>query len=466
MTEIILGPLVGGLTHQTAKLWARTDGPATLYAWVGKKPDLSDAKQAGKTALDGSACAGFVPLKGLTASTRYFYTLSLSSSKPKAGPDYPSFQTFPKPGTQTSFSFAFGSCFLPGKGSNGAIFDELDKRRSADDLRFMLLIGDQIYADTWEDNGLGKVAITADDYRQVYINTWSNSHFRRLLSRLPAFMMLDDHEVDNDWHWDDAGRRWAHVPFYVQFLRFIQFRPKDERFLTIHRVRDAMQAYWEHQGMHAPEYIDAPLMDAAGRFLFHEDDGSFAYTFQFGAVPFFMLDTRTMRIENRRERILLGEPQWKALEQWLLDNKDAPVKFLVSSSTLLFDMFLDFAGDRWGGFPTERERLLKFIGDNDIRNVYVLSGDLHNAHCIEADLRGKNGPVKLWEFCSTPFEQDTNIAAFSYIRPFTRQIIRQKLHTSIQKHNFGVVKVNFAEASPHVNFEVYGDDGRRLFVSP
>jgi alkaline phosphatase D len=485
MVDIILGPLIGGLTHGSAKVWARADGPATLYAWYGQKADLSDAKLAGKTRLiDGNGFSAVVPLTGLADSTRYFYTLTLKPGRPapslpeghrlrdgvvdgasEAGPAYPSFQTFPLPGQRVSFNFSFGSCFLPGRDGAGIIFDALDKRRIKDNLSFILMIGDQIYADPPRYNGLGRGAVTLDDYRQVYLNNWSNPHFRNLLTNLPAFMMLDDHEVDNDWHWDNKVRRWAYLPFYELLLRWLKRRPLDELFLTIHRVRDAMQAYWEHQGIHASDYVRLPKMDASGRFMFHEDDGFFAYTFQVGAVPFFVLDTRTTRVENARERHILSEVQWQALEKWLLDHRAAPLKFLVSSSTMMFDMLLDISRDRWGGFPQDRDRLLKFIADHEIHNLYVLSGDIHNAHCIETELRGPNGPVKFWEFCSTPFEQGVNLIAFTYFRPWNRLIARQKLHAKVVAQNFGVVKVDFTEDSPRVRYEIYGQDGRLLFPS-
>jgi phosphodiesterase/alkaline phosphatase D-like protein len=130
---------------------------------------------------------------------------------------------------------------------------------------------------------------------------------------------------------------------------------------------------------------------------------------------------------------------------------------------VMFDMLVDFASDRWGGFQKDRHRLLKFITDNDIQNLYILSGDLHNAHCIETDLHGKNGPLKLWEFCSSPFEQQPNVASYTYIRPWDNLIKRQKLHARLVTQNFGVVKVDLTESSPRVKYEIHGQDGKVLY---
>lgn len=51
MTELLLGPIVGGLSPSRAHLWGRATGPATLHAWLGHRPDLSDAQPAGTSAL-------------------------------------------------------------------------------------------------------------------------------------------------------------------------------------------------------------------------------------------------------------------------------------------------------------------------------------------------------------------------------------------------------------------------------
>ncbi|MBU4224378.1 MAG: alkaline phosphatase D family protein, partial [Chloroflexi bacterium] len=171
--------------------------------------------------------------------------------------------------------------------------------------------------------------------------------------------------------------------------------------------RPTRQAYWEHQGMHAPPFQIPLRVDHGTQYGLHRDDpGSLAYTFEFGAAAFFVMDTRTMRIKNRQEQMMLGEGQWQALEDWLLAVKDAyPLKFLVTSCAVLFSMWADIPRDRWSGFPKERDRLLHFLAANGIEGVYFLTGDLHSAHAISADLYGPNRqPLRIWEFCSTPFE--------------------------------------------------------------
>ena len=484
-TKLILGPIVGGLSENSANLWGRASARAVLHGWLGKKPDLSDARLAGQSlplvAKDGFA--GVVPLQGLKPATTYYYDLRLDKSRPPVQKGYASFTTFPVPGKVQDFSFAFGSCFRPALENGGVIFRSLEAQRQnleaspAEKLRFMLWIGDQIYPDDWNFNGLWKYhqgrkvgAQTLDDYRHVYEYTWSNEHHRALLRNLPAFMTLDDHEVDDDWHWTDAKRLTANFSIWAKLMRLIHFRPAGERRLTAQRVRDALKAYWEHQGMHAP-FITLPLkLDDDGRYVLdRHEPGSLAYTFTFGGAAFFVLDTRTMRVRNSREIRMLGDGQWHALKEWLLRVKDEyPVKFIVTSCSVLYSMFGDFLGDRWSGFRPERDTLLRFIGDQRISNVYLIAGDLHSSHSMTAECGSEADPILLHEFCSTPFEQVCNtFARILYTSIKTGAVRHPKRHFVVTVPNYGIVQVHFGkDGRPNVDFKLYGTQGQLLAPKP
>ena len=238
MADMILGPLMGGLTYNSVNLWARADSSCTLYAWLGTQRDLGDVKLAGQTNLkDATAFAGIVPLKRLKPETTYYFALALDKKKPPKK-EFQKFKTFPKPGQVRPFRFAFGSCFRRDGKDPGEAFRHILEHQK--DLAFLMMLGDQIYADEWLYNGLGRVAVTREEYRQVYLHTWSDPDLRALLARLPVYMILDDHEVDNDWHWDDEARQLAFVPWYTRFLRWIGGRPVAERRIPRHRIRDAL----------------------------------------------------------------------------------------------------------------------------------------------------------------------------------------------------------------------------------
>lgn len=469
MAKMILGPLIGGLSHNSANLWARADSKCTLYAWLGTSSNLENVTLAGQSELHASTgCAGIVPIKKLKPETIYYYALSLVNKKP-AKKEFKSFKTFPKPGQIRSFRFGFGSCFRPDGENSGEAFRHIIDHQK--DLSFLLMLGDQIYADEWKHNGIGKVAVTREDYRDVYAYVWSDPDLREMLTKVPVFMTLDDHEVDNDWHWENKARDQAIVPWYTRLIRWFGGRPIEERRIPRQRIRAALEAYWEHQGIHAPKMLlPMELEKESGDFnLMEEDAGSLAYTFYYGAAAFFVMDTRTMRVHNSETQIVLGEAQWRVLFQWLDDVKDeCPVKFIVSSSAFLFDMFGDVANDRWTGFKAERDRLLFYLAENGIEDVYILAGDLHEGHAISANLNGPNGkPIPLWEFCATPFKQEINWLAKLLIKKTSSAALKDaEVKFSIAHINYGTVDVEFDQnKKPHVKYTVNYKDKEWLTES-
>lgn len=475
MSHLILGPVVGGVTQSSALIWARADATGVLYAWVGSQPDLSDATLAGASlqlrAEDGFA--GVAPIQNLSPNHRYYYAIHLGTGSQPPPDKVPadnlqgSFTTSPVVGVNQPFNFVFGSCFRPAKPDSGMIYQRIASLRLVEDLRFILLLGDQVYADDFQTNGLGRIALTLQDYRDVYQHDWANASFRTLLKDLPAFMTLDDHEVDDDWCWSDPERQIAHIPWWNRIERWLRGYPRSAWQISRQRVRDALQAYWEHQGMHAPHQEQSMAMTSTGQYQLEESDpGSLAYTFEFGGAAFFVMDTRTMRVRGSGERTMLGSGQWQLLESWLLSVKDRyPVKFLVSSGSVLFRMWADIPKDRWTGYTVERDRLLQFIAANDIQGVYILTGDLHSGHAIQAKLFGPGSQdLVVWEFCASPFEQKPNrLAKLTHANISSPALKDQYCHWIFPQANFGVVRVGFtSQGDAQVTFELRDEFGQLL----
>ena len=99
-------------------------------------------------------------------------------------------------------------------------------------------------------------------------------------------------------------------------------------------------------------------------------------------ADFFALDCRQYRSPQSDPegpaKTMLGARQ----KAWLKDGlraSRAPAKFLLSSVPLQGP----WGADRWAGYATERDELLRFIRDERIRGVIVLSGDVHTAVDIE-----------------------------------------------------------------------------------
>lgn len=448
MANIILGPIIGGLAHNRVKLWARADKATTLYAWVGTTP--ANAKPAGKTVLKAeNGYAGVVQVDGLTPNKRYYFALQTAPRPAPPKSAFTAFRTFPPPRKAVSFKFVFGSCFLPLRSEPGLAFKHI--RENQTDASFLLMLGDQIYADEYEQSGLNRFPQTLHDFRETYRLVWSNPYHRALLAQTPVFMTPDDHEIENDWHWKDKALTQPGFSDLSKWIRLFKRKPAVEQTFTAEKLNAGLRAIWEHQLMHAPGV--------------HTPRGPLTYEIEFGAAAFLVLDTRTQRYLAGAERSMLGAEQWKTLEEWLLRVKDShPVKFIASSVSIMSDLIIDNTNDRWTGFKSERERLFEFIARHEIQGVHFIVGDLHTAHEISAVLQaeGKTS-VPIREFCASPFEQDPPVITQFFDMVARSPLLgRRKRHFTISQINYGVVHVDFTEKKkPQVKFEVYYENNGR-----
>jgi hypothetical protein len=118
----------------------------------------------------------------------------------------------------TRWDLAFTSCHLPTTLPSLASWIRRAGTPSAD---LMLMIGDQIYADGMP-HGDTDYDGWFERYVRRYNQLWAYQPLRDVLRRTPTCMMLDDHEVKDDWgvtSIDDIGRdRWrAALQTYRRF---------------------------------------------------------------------------------------------------------------------------------------------------------------------------------------------------------------------------------------------------------
>jgi alkaline phosphatase D len=88
-------------------------------------------------------------------------------------------------------------------------------------------------------------------------------------------------------------------------------------------------------------------------------------------VELFLLDTRQYRNPNRSS--MLGRTQ----KEWFFDalaKSSATFKFIGTSVPMAGG-----GGDRWDGYPKEREEILRFIMQKKLRGVIFMSADMHCA---------------------------------------------------------------------------------------
>jgi alkaline phosphatase D len=281
-------------------------------------------------------------------------------------------------------SFVFGSCRYLLRLFEGSIFDnrgdktfrsivrQIDNGTRTDQI---LMVGDQIYAD---DLNIISRDQTLGEYNSRYRDVFSQPYIRELMSRIPTYMTLDDHEIENDWPSSASAADWQ--------VKYPQ----------------AMQAYVTYQLSHSPLFS----LSNTDRLTGVPD--KFWYKFTDGCCDFFVTDTRTERYlpENVADREIMSGEQLQALKDWL-DDGSGRVKFIASSVPFFPDIDepgLGINQDKWSGFPTQRNELLDFIRVRQIRRVVFLAGDVHCS--MTAELTNSQDPTfQVISIVSSPFFQ-------------------------------------------------------------
>lgn len=315
----------------------------------------------------------------------------------------------PEDGVQTDLSFLLGSCRYPGilwkiKESDrifGPMGEEAIKGFPREDgpkerrpVDFALMVGDQIYADLLSRKVKVGLADSFEEFQERYLSAFGSRKMRRLLRNVPTYMILDDHEIEDNWHQDRMRRAESRAVFNL-----------------------AIGAYRSYQWVHGPRNYDPRLY----------------YDFDCGGYPFFVLDTRTQRyMEDVKNSLddnhLLGRPalgdeepsQLQRLLKWLEDCQNSrgnTPKFIVTSSVFAPNPMNARTGraaetgeqkikwaedsDSWPAFPETRRQILDLITGKSIQNVVFLSGDIHCANVARLTFAGTEKAKKVKAFCIT-----------------------------------------------------------------
>lgn len=294
-----------------------------------------------------------------------------------------------------SLAFVLGSCRYPGvmwkvKDADrifGPMAQEATKGYEGDgDVRgrrpvdFALMVGDQIYADMLNRHIPIGLADTFEEFQERYLTAFGSRKMRKLLRNLPTYMILDDHEIEDNWHQDRIKKAKSRKVFNL-----------------------AIDAYRSYQWSHSPD-------------SFH---GRLYYKFECGGYPFFVLDTRTQRYmddvkDDLDDNHLLGRPslgdeepsQLERLLSWLAEcqtERGNTPKFVVTSSVFAPNPMSARSGrkgkpqqkvewaeasDSWPAFPETRKAILNAILANKVQNVVFLSGDIHCANVAQLMFAG------------------------------------------------------------------------------
>lgn len=247
----------------------------------------------------------------------------------------------------------------------------------------LLLMGDQIYLDATA--GVMERRTRPELVLERYLDAWSSPEAAQLLARLPGYMMLDDHEIKNDW---ESARH-------------------ESDFATRTREQLAQAAFVAYQWAHSPRN-KASLPPGGQEAAADPRSRGLWYEFESGGFPFFMLDTRLEREPRHPEATpttglpgptIVSPTQMSALASWMARCQaqygDRP-KFIISPSALL-PLQTGHTGearsqcDGWYAYPQSIRDLQRNIFATGCSNLVVLSGDLHASFACKMTLHDASG---------------------------------------------------------------------------
>ncbi len=329
------------------------------------------------------------------------------------------FKTFAAPPTDgkpaKAMSFLLGSCRYPGilwkRKASDRIFGPM-LRDHGKDVSFALMVGDQIYADMFSPVVPIGLANTYEEFQERYVTAFGSKNMRRFLRHIPTYMILDDHEIEDNWTQDRINA--------------------DRKKRLLFNI--AIDAYMSYQWSHGPRRwnncVPPPekkRLSATEESLHNPQTALLYYDFLCEGYPFFVLDTRTQRFQDEQKGLednhLLGRPAqhvsepgqlerflyWLKAQQKLRGN--AP-KFIISASVFAPNTVKSTregyknkeASDSWPAFPNTRKAILDCIVENKIENIVFLSGDVHCANVCEMNFKeGPANDLKAYNITSSAF---------------------------------------------------------------
>jgi alkaline phosphatase D len=315
---------------------------------------------------------------GLQPDSEYFYRFHTGGADSPVG----RFRTLPPPDSNRPIRIGFFSCQSYEAGyytAHAALSQEPD-------LDLVLCLGDYIYerhfypgpaarADTTGVNGDGDVQTLAE-YRQKYRLYQTDPNLQAVQAAYPLLAIWDDHEVEDNYAGDG--------PDSIQPNPELENNGAPRRVPFEQRRRNGYQAFFES--------IPRQRHQAAS-------DGIYGSLRLGNLVELFLTDERQYRDpqpcndhlivacpdDEAPGRTMLGDRQkrWfkRAVESspatWKLWGSEVMVMSLDTAKATATTPGAHANPDQWDGYSAERKEILGEFVDNGVRNLAVLSGDIH-----------------------------------------------------------------------------------------
>ncbi len=275
-----------------------------------------------------------------------------------------------------------------------------------------IYLGDNIYGDT-------KIMPMLE---HQYYKLCSKSEFHNLISSTRVIATWDDH----DYGQNDAGKNYPKKEDSKNiFLKFW-----GEPFGT---------QRWYRPGIYTSYYF-----------------GDTAHL-----VQVILLDCRTFRddlkisdndvyLQNDDPNVtMLGTDQWR----WLKSELQKPAKLrIIGSSTQLLREYNGM--ETWANYPKEQQKMLDLIKELQVKNLFIISGDIHLAELSKVSINNNTQDV----YDLTASALTSNKIQHEDIPNSTR--VGNSVYNQT---NFGFIEIDWNQHPIKVSFKIYNGDGDEKF---
>jgi alkaline phosphatase D len=392
------GPLVGSVTTNSAKVWISYKGSGQCSVSLLDTTDqtILNPTDALKTANSTGDTSMILNYAGLKAGHCYKITHTLTSDWT---PDCRFKTQLEAP--VGDIDFLTGSCALLVTGFWRAFFPGADIRiyrhMARSNAEFMLWLGDNIYY-------LGKDYKSYDNMFARNIEVRSKFKLMRsFLAAQPNYAIWDDH----DYGWNDADKKF----------------PLKDSSLKVFR------GFWPN--------------------TYENEVKQTYFTFRYSDADFFMTDGRWFRdTPGDTAGDFLGAEQLQWLKNKLLKS-EATFKFICIGSQVIND---NQHGESYAHYPIERNKLLDYIVDNNIKGVIFMTGDKHYTELSKRDWHG----YTIYDFTSSPISSPVipRKALRAFNNPYSVK------GTVVYSKNYGRIKIIGTPGNRICKLETYGVGGK------
>ncbi len=483
-SPLVLGPVLRYVDETSATVWVRTAGAARVSV-----QRAACQWSAPTFAVHGSHYA-LVVLDGLEPGSDEAYSVLVDGAR-----------VWPPPGGLPSRirtldparepHLAFGSCRTTGPHTaEGNAAHGVDALRSmAIALRddpdphwpdLLLLLGDQVYADTTPHAELHEFMAARRDldeppgaeikdfveYAELYRLAWTDEVVRWVLSTLPSAMIFDDHDIRDDWNtswsWRQQIRRtsWWQERIVSGLASYWVY----QHIGNLSPAELAKEEVWalveEHARSGDPAELDlTDALDAlAARADEHPDTYRWSYTRSVGECAVVVLDSRAARDLRPDGRSMLDEVELR----WFDEVMKGGVRHVFVGTSLPFLLppgLHDFEAmneamaqgaygkavaraaepmrrsidlEHWAAFNEGFDEVFEVVMDVARGNrgpapatITFLSGDVHNSYLAEVTDPDRYGATsRILQAVCSPIRNPMPRAVRVVMSLFARSLVR------------------------------------------